>query len=118
MGFFKGLFDKMGDTHLRMLTKDCMEIILNTLWHLKEQRSGAAYLEDALDKLIREGGYTVMQDENIKDEKTKLFNFVALFVIRNLGRPIDYRSNELKVLDDEIEMYWIRMKDKGDVLKP
>lgn len=108
----------MGDTHLKMLTKDCMEIILNTLWDLKEKRRGAAYLEDALDKLIHEGNFTTLQDKNINDEKTKYVNFVSLFVSSNLGRPIDYRSNELKVLHDEMEMYWNRMKEKGDVLKP
>lgn len=111
MGLLKGIFNKMGCAHIRMLTKDCVKLIINTLRTLKYQQGDDVYIDEALDILIKEGSYRVIQEKNIKDLKTKFTEFVRFYVYRNLGRDIDYLSDDMDVLNEEIENCWIKIKE-------
>lgn len=117
MGLLKGIFNKMGYSHIRMLTKDCVKLIIDTLRGLKNQHGDDVYIDSALDLLIKEGGYRVIQEKNIKDLKTKFSKFVTFYVVRNLGRDIDYLSDDMHVLNEEIENYWIKIKESKSFVK-
>lgn len=49
-----------------MLTTDCVKLIIDTLRGLKYQHGDDVYIDSALDLLIKEGGYRVVQEKNIK----------------------------------------------------
>lgn len=111
MGFFKGMFNKMGCSHIRMLTKDCAKSIVSTLLMLKDQQGDEVSIDTVLDLLIDEGGYRVIREKNIEDSETKFSEYIRFYVFRNLGREIDLLSDDMKVLNEEIEKYWDNIKN-------
>lgn len=109
MGFLKGVFNKMGYSHIRMLTKDCAKLIISTLLMLKDRQGDEVPIDTALDLLIDEGHYSVIQEQNIEDSKTKFSEFIKFYVVRNLGREIDLFSDDMQVLKEQTEKYWTRI---------
>ncbi len=111
MGFLKGMFNKMGHSHIKMLTKDCAKLIVSTLLMLKNQQGDEVSIDRALDLLIDEGGYRVIQEKNIENSKTKFSQYIRFYVFRNLGREIDLLSDDMEVLEEEIEKFWDNIKE-------
>ena len=113
MGILKGVFDRMGYSHIRMLTKDCVKLVLSTLGELKDKHGNEVYLDAALDLLIEEGGYRVTGE----DLKTRFVELVRFYVFRNLGREIDFLSDDMKVLNKEIENYRLKMSSSKTIVR-
>lgn len=113
MGILNGVFDRMGYSHIRMLTKDCVKLVLSTLGELKDKHGNEVYLDAALDLLIEEGGYRVTGE----DLKTRFVELVRFYVFRNLGREIDFLSDDMKVLNKEIENYRLKMSSSKTIVR-
>lgn len=92
-----------------MLAKECVELLINQLKNLKYENNGKAHIGDALDWLIDDGGYNVIDIANIEDIETKFSEFVTYYIVRHLGRDIDFFSDDRKVIKEEIDKYWSRI---------
>jgi hypothetical protein len=117
MGFFRKLDNKIGHIHIKTLTKDCVELILSTLWTLKHLHGGGAHLDEALEQLMTEGNYNVLKNENITDVRTKFSEFIFFYVTRRLGRDLDILSGDSQVLREETDKYWQVISEREPVLK-
>jgi hypothetical protein len=115
MGFFKRLSDNLGHTHIVLLTRDCSNLIINNMDRFKSLGDDLKFFNEeakkriigaTLDLLIEEGHYNILKKENIKDVETKFKRFHEFFVVRNLGRPIDYSSDDMNVLYEAINSMW------------
>ncbi|MBT5989282.1 MAG: hypothetical protein HOG71_00360 [Bacteroidetes bacterium] len=116
MGLLKGLFNKMGNSHIRMLVKECIQMIIDSLRDLKHETNGKSHIGDILDQLIIEIGLSPDVIENYypefieEDIEKKFKTYVEFYVVGKLGRKIDFSSGESTILQNEIDKYWLRIK--------
>jgi hypothetical protein len=113
MGLLRGIFNRMGYSHIRMLTKDGAKLVISTLMAMRDRSEEDVSIDTALDLLIEEGGYKYIKERNIQDPKIKFSEFVKFYVVRNLGREIDFFADDNKILNEEIEKYWSNIEDSN-----
>jgi len=119
MGFFSSFFKKTGDWHIKQLVKDSCKHIINASMRAYEQKANPYLIDYALDLLIEDGSYNLIKEKEYANLKEKLRDFMTFYVVRNLGRDIDFLSGEREILLDEIEEYWpvfVRSKDGTEQL--
>jgi len=106
MGLFSSMLGKAGHWHIRQLVKDCTKLITNASMSNHEPK-GNPYLTDyALDLLIQRGCYATMKEASYENLRDKFSQFVQLYVVRNLGRDIDWLEGEVDTIHEEVNKYW------------
>lgn len=119
MGFLSSIFKKTGDWHIKQLVKDSSSHVIKASMQCYEQKSNPYLVDYALDLLIEDGSYHIMKKNEYDSLKDKLRDFMTFYVVRNLGRDIDYLAGEKETMLDEIEGYWpvfIKSKDGTEQL--
>jgi hypothetical protein len=119
MGLFSSFFNKAGAWHIKQLVKDSCDHVIKATMAAHEQKNNPFLVDYALDLLIEHGSYSLMKEEKYICLKEKLKDFMTFYVVRNIGRDIDFLSGEDQIMLKEIEKYWtvfIKSKDGTEQL--
>ncbi len=106
MGFFSSFFNKAGSWHVKQLTKSGVDRIIKATMGETNQVNNPHLVDATLTKLIEIDGVSIMEDREYDRLEEKFCDFLTFYVVRNLGREIDFSTGENVVLTKEVESYW------------
>lgn len=114
MGMFSSLFKKAGDWHIKQLVKESCDQIIKATMQAYNQKNNPYLVDYALNLLIDHGSFNLMKEKIHTTLKEKLKDYMSFYVVRNLGRDIDFLSGENEKMLEEIERYWPVFKQSKD----